>query len=403
MRNRGARAGSSLFVLFTTVLVDLIGFGMVIPLVGLYGRHYGASGWELPLLGAIYSLFSFVSAPFWGSLSDRIGRRPVLLISLLGSTSSYLLFAFAPSTYWLIASRALGGIFAGNITAAFAYVADVTGPESRAKGMGMLGAAFGIGFTLGPPVGGIAAAKFGLAAPGLIAAAICGLNFLVAIFRLPESLSQQARTKAKPRSLAPLSLPRLARSFEHPELWYLFLANFLITFAFSNMEQTFSLLFQAKFNFETGIAGFRTGVVLMVSGLTGAVIQGGLIRKLVPLYGERALLLVGIFFNAVTMAVFPYIPTYELYFLNAIPMALGSGLINPSLSSLVSRSAAADEQGEVAGISQGLGALARALGPFVGLSLFQMSIAFPYWLATAIACFLFVVGLFVFSRGKNST
>lgn len=393
-----AKRRSPLFVLFTTVLVDLIGFGMVIPLVGLYGRHYGASGWELSLLGAIYSLMSFVCAPLWGALSDRIGRRPVLLISLLGSAGSYVLFGYAPTFAWLVASRAVGGLFAANITAAFAYIADVTTPQDRARGMGALGAAFGIGFTIGPPLGGIAAARWGLHAPGLIAAMICLLNFGVAVFRLPESLARENRVRAERRSLSPLNWRRLLESRKHPELWFLFLSGFFVTFAFSNMEQTFSLLFQTRFEFETSSAGYRTGLVLMVSGLVGAVIQGGLIRRLVPRFGERALFRFGLACNVLTMALFPFVPSYELYFAMAVPMAIGSALINPTLSAMTSRAAGASEQGAVLGISQGLSALARAAGPFAGLTLFQYRYDYPYWVAASLAAGLLLGARLVWRR-----
>ncbi len=384
-------AKSPLFVIFTTVLVDLIGFGMVIPLVGLYGRHYGSSAWQLSLLGGIFSLMQFVFAPFWGTLSDRIGRRPVLLVSLLGSTLSYLLFAYAPNYEWLLFARAIGGVFAANISAAQAYIADVTSKADRAKGMGMIGAAFGIGFTLGPPLGGIAAAKLGLAAPGLIAGAICGLNCALAYFRLPESLPPEKRMNRK--RTHPLHPEHLKKVFGQRRLGFLMLAFFVVTFAFSNMEQTLSLLFQERFSFETGEAGYRTGLVLMVSGLFGAAVQGGFIRKWVPRYGEVNLFLVGLILNVFTMAIFPYAPTYAAYFAVALPMALGSGLINPTMSAMISQSAEDDEQGMVMGVSQGLGSLARALGPFCGLLTFAINPAMPYWIATALNGLLLIAAL----------
>ena len=160
---------SPLIVIFTTVFFDLIGFGIIIPLVGIYGRNFGASTVELAILGSIYSIMQFFFSPIWGRLSDRHGRRPILLMSLAGSVIAYYLFAFSNSLYLLIFSRALAGIFAANISTAQAYIADVTKPEDRAKGMGLIGAAFGIGFTLGPPIGGISVSKLGLAAPGIIA------------------------------------------------------------------------------------------------------------------------------------------------------------------------------------------------------------------------------------------
>lgn len=382
---------SPLFIIFTTVLVDLIGFGMVIPLVGLYGRNYGASPLQLSILGAIFSVLQFIFTPLWGSLSDRLGRRPVILISLAGSTLSYLIFGFAPNYLWLLIARAFGGVFAANISAAQAYIADVTPPKDRAKGMGLIGAAFGIGFTLGPPLGGISAAKLGLAAPGYIAAAICGFNFLLAIFRLPESLAPELRAQASRRSLAPLSLKRLASARRHPELGFLLMAAFLVTFAFSNMEQTFSLLFQQKFQLDTGSAGYMTGWVLMVSSILGAIVQGGLIRKLVPVFGERRLLMAGLVFNCIAMLLFPFGPAYWTYFLIAIPLSLGSALINPSLSALISQSAQENEQGEVLGVYQGLASLARAAGPFYGLMTFSVKSVIPYFTASCISLSLWFV------------
>jgi multidrug resistance protein len=396
-------AKSPLIVIFTTVLVDLIGFGMVIPLISLYGRHYGASSIELSLLGGIYSLMQFIFAPFWGRLSDRVGRRPILLISLLGSTVSYVIFGLASSFTWLLVSRAFGGIFAANISTAQAYIADVTSPSDRAKGMGLIGAAFGIGFTLGPPLGGIASAKLGIAAPGLIAAAICFCNFALAIFRLPESLSPENRQTESKRSRVLLSPRRLKAAFTQGRLGFLLCTFFLVTFAFSTMEQTFSLLFQNKFQLETGEAGLKTGLVLMASGLIGALIQGGFIRRLVPRYGEKKLLLAGLICNAFAMATFPFSPNYAFYFILALPIALGSALINPSLSSLISRSASAREQGETMGLSQGLGSLARATGPFCGLLTFAIQPELPYLIASVISVLLLVLCLKKLGEQKDPT
>jgi len=400
----GKTKKSPLFVIFTTVLVDLIGFGMVIPLVGLYGRHYGATGYQLPILGGIYSLMQFFFSPFWGALSDRVGRRPIILLSLAGSTASYVLFALAPSFEWLLLARAFGGVFAANISAAQAYIADVTSLEDRAKGMGLLGAAFGIGFTLGPPLGGIASAQLGLAAPGFIAAAICGANLFLAVFRLPESLPAEVRKQnlaGLRRSLSPLSFTQLSQALKHPELGYLFFTFFFVTFAFSTMEQTFSLLFQTKFNLDTGDAGLKTGLVLMVSGIFGAFIQGGMTRKLVARFGERNLLMTGLAFNFFTMGVFPYCPTYALYFGLAIPVALGSSLINPSLSSLISKCVGPKEQGATLGLSQGLGSLARATGPFMGLLTFAIRPEIPFAIASCISVLLLSLCVKIFNLHRR--
>ena len=382
---------SPMIVIFTTVFLDLVGFGIVIPLVAVYGRRFGADAVHLGMLGAVYSVMQFFFAPFWGNLSDRIGRRPVLLISLLGSTCAYFGFAMADSYWALFATRALAGIFAANISAAQAYIADITTPESRAKGMGMIGAAFGIGFTLGPPLGGISAAEFGLAAPGLIAGTICALNLLLAVFRLPESLSKELRDQVKMgggarRSRSPLDLRRLREVMKRPELGKYLATSFLVTFAFSNIEQVFAVFIQDRFSLETAMAGYRTGILLMWAGILGALIQGGLIRRLAPKFGERRLLWWGLLFGVVAMAFFPYGPTWGSYFALIIPLAIANGLINPSLYSLVSRAAAQTEQGAVMGVSQGLSSLARAFGPMVGMVMFGVGAHLPFNIAAG--CYL---------------
>lgn len=394
---------SPLVIIFMTVFLDLIGFGIVIPLVAVYGRHFGATAFELGLLGAIYSLMQFFFAPFWGNLSDKIGRRPVLLISLTGSTLSYFGFALADSFWVLVATRALAGIFAANISAAQAYIADVTTKEDRAKGMGLLGAAFGIGFTLGPPLGGIAAAKIGLSAPGWIAGGICGLNLLMAFFRLPESLTAEVRARAAAehrgqRGYAPLSLGRLREAMTRPGLGLLLLTSFAVTFAFSNIEQTFSLFIQDRFTLDTGDAGYKTGVLLMWAGLLGAIIQGGLIRRLAPKWGESRLLRIGLALGVLAMGIFPYGPTYGSYFAIILPLAFANGFITPSLYSLISRAASTGEQGMVLGLSQGLGSLARAVGPMCGMLMFHVAPTWPYNLAAV--CYL-VMALWHRARMPN--
>lgn len=382
-----------IFVIFSTVFLDLIGFGMIIPLVAIYGKHFGATGFELALLGSIYSIFQFFFSPFWGKLSDRIGRRPVLLVSLFGSSASYFLFALAHDfgTYALpalIFSRALAGFFAANISAAQAYIADITPPQDRAKGMGLIGAAFGIGFTLGPPIGGIAAAKLGLSFPGWIAGTLCALNLLMAYFRLEESLTTEIRAKNQELFKNKVygrwnQFKSFSKVLQDSKLALPVVSTFFATFAFSNLEQVFSLLIQSKFNLPVEQAGFQTGMILMWSGFLGALVQGGLIRRLVPKYGEIKLVIAGLILEGLAMLAFAHSPTYGAFFVTAIPLALGSGLINPSLASLVSKGAAHHEQGEVMGAKEGMSSLARIFGPFFGLLSFGINPHFPFYIAAA--------------------
>ena len=389
------KSKSPLFVIFTTVFLDLVGFGIIIPLVGIYGKHYGASTLQLAILASIYSLMQFFFSPIWGRLSDRIGRRPILLMSLLGSTLSYFLFAASNSLALLIVSRALAGIFAANISTAQAYIADVTKPEDRAKGMGLIGAAFGIGFTLGPPIGGISVAKLGLAAPGIIAGVFCGLNFILAFFRLKESLPAEVRAMnlAKPstRDGRLAQLETFKRISGDPRLLLPVLATFFATFAFSNFEQVFSLFVQNKFNFPTELAAYKTGIILMWCGILGALVQGGLIRKLAPKYGESKLAFAGFLIQAFAIVFFAHTPTYFLFFITAIPLALGSGFINPSLSSLVSKRSGIAEQGAIIGLKEGMSSLARILGPFIGLMAFGISPELPFYIGAGTVFLLALV------------
>jgi DHA1 family tetracycline resistance protein-like MFS transporter len=388
MQNSPARQSKSpLLVIFTTVFLDLVGFGIIIPLVGIYGRHFGASYFELAILGSIYSLMQFFFSPIWGRMSDRVGRRPILLMSLLGSTLSYFLFAFASNLYIIILSRALAGIFAANISTAQAYIADVTEKKDRAKGMGLIGAAFGIGFTLGPPIGGISAAKMGLWAPGVIAGTFCGLNLILAFFRLKESLPEDVRAKNMAvkashgvRHAQWETFKRVARD---KRLLLPIVSTFVATFAFANLEQVFSLFIQTKFNLDTSMAGYKTGLVLMWSGILGAIVQGGLIRKLVPKYGEVKLAITGFFVQGIAMVLFAHSPSYAAFFYTAVPLALGSGLINPTLAALVSKRANADEQGAVIGLKEGVSSLARIFGPFCGLLAFGVKAELPFYIASA--------------------
>jgi DHA1 family tetracycline resistance protein-like MFS transporter len=398
---------SPLFIIFTTVAMDLVGFGMIVTLVGQYGKDLGASPLELGFLGASYSLAQFFFAPLWGRLSDRYGRRPILLMSLLGSTFSYLIFGYATiarSLVILIFARVFQGIFAANLSAAQAYIADVTTPEKRAVGMGMIGAAFGVGFVFGPVLGGVAANRLGLAWPGFIASAICGINFVLAWFRLPESLSKTIQLANRAKAVFhydPLNLRQLARAISHPFLGLLLLMYFIQIFAFSNIEQTFGLFFQFKFNLPLGEAAEKTGYVLGFVGVTAALIQGLGLRKLVPLFGERRMLVGGLLLFAIAIASIPFGPSYGAYFLMMIPMALGRSMIDPSMSSLISKSAHMDAQGETFGISQGLGSLARATGPFCGLLTFNIAYYLPFLIASGLAFCVFCLSLILYVKTRH--
>ncbi len=379
--------------------MDLIGFGMVVTLTSLYGKELGANAWQLGLLAASYSICQFFFAPIWGRLSDRYGRRPILLMSLAGSTLSYFAFGYATlarSFIFLILSRCLSGVFAANLSAAQAYIADITPPEKRTEKMGLIGAAFGIGFVLGPALGGISAHRLGLAWPGFIAAGICGLNLCLAWFRLPESLPKEVQLANRKKARGhydPLNIQQLRRAFSHHFLGLLLAMYFIQIFAFANIEQTFSLFFQTRFNFDAGTAGERTGLLLAFVGLTAGLIQGMGLRKILGWFGERKMLALGLAIFALSMASIPFGPSYGAYFLMLLPMAVGRSMVDPSMAGLISKSADKSVQGETFGVSQGLGSLARATGPFCGLVAFQKSFTLPFLIAASLSFIVFLLSL----------
>lgn len=385
-------------VVFTTVFMDLVGFGMIIPLLPLYGQKLGANGWTLGLLGASYSLAQFAFAPFWGQVSDRYGRRPMLLMSLAGACLSYFGFAgatFVKSLSLLFLTRFFQGAFSANISAAQAYIADVTPLEKRAGGMALVGIAFGIGFIVGPPLGGVSLKYLGMLAPGLIAGSICGLNFLLAWVRLPESLPKETQlaNRSQPlRRYDPLNLDQLKRAWAHPVMGLLLAISFLQITAFSMMEQVFSLFFQQRFNYSLETAGERTGWLLAYIGVLAALIQGGYVRRAKHFNEPRALSL-GLFLFSATLFFLPFGPSYGSYFLLLLPLALGRSLIDPSTQALVSKANSAAEQGRAFGTFQGLNSLARVIGPFVGLTLFTNHHDLPFMMGGGICVVVFLLSL----------
>ncbi len=357
---------ASLAVIFFTVFLDLVGFGIVIPLLPRYAESFvgdcARRGLYIGVLAASFSVMQFLFNPVWGRLSDRIGRRPVLLGSLGGFTVSYVMLGLAPGFAWLLAARILAGICGANIAAAQAYVADVTPPEKRAQGMGMIGMAFGLGFILGPAISAFlvgddpAHPRYLLI--GLSAAAMSLAAFVTAWFFLPESLPRGGPARERPR----FSLAALARALSHPGLAAIFAVFLLIFIGFSIMEGVFALLLEHRFALGPRAAGYY----FVLIGLIVSAMQGGLARVIVPRFGELPVVRAGIGLMALGMAGMGLARNPFELALAVATVAVGNGLNAPALLSLTSRRAGADEQGGVIGIAQGLGALGRVIGPVAG-------------------------------------
>jgi MFS family permease len=385
---------SSLLVLFLTVFIDLIGFGMVIPFLSFYAREYGASGVMVGAVVGVYSIMQFFFAPVWGRLSDRIGRRPVILISLTASCAGYLLFGLAHSLAVLFASRLIAGAGGGNIGTAQAYIADTTSPAERARGMGLIGAAFGMGFILGPPLSGVLSAVgirhhlAGNLLPGLAAAALSLTALMIALFVLPESKAPDTSVRS---AVPPQFDRRVWASMAHHRLLAAVIgALFLTLLAVSGMETSVTLHARDRFHFrQIDLAYF-----FLFMGVIVAVIQGGLIGRLAKALGERTLAAIGAASFTVGLVMVPWAARVPLLYVVAFFVAVGQGLSYPSLTALVSKAAPASEQGSMLGLASGIGSLARFLGPIVSGAFYDLAQARgAFYSGAAITFSAFVVTL----------
>lgn len=345
-----------------TVLLDLLGFGLVIPLMSFYAESFGASPIQVTMVMASYSVAQFFFAPAWGLLSDRVGRRPVMLASIAGTAVFLSLFALATDLWMLVLFRFLHGACAANIGTAQAIVADLTKPENRARGMGMIGAAFGLGFTFGPFIGGVLS-RYGMTAPIWLAAGLSVINFVWTWLRLPET-RVPGGPSAPVRTLDPM---RIVRTVGHPVVGMAVTLTFVATFAFSMLESTFALVAEHEWSMSAQTVGWLFGMI----GVVGIIIQGGLIGRLSKRFGEGPLLNAGYTCTATGMAVLALTAPGRLWLADGwlgivggcLLIAIGTSLANPALSTLVSRAASADEQGGTLGVNQSLAALARAAAP----------------------------------------
>jgi MFS family permease len=374
-RVRSGRLGA----LFLTVFLDLLGFGLVMPLLPRYAETLHASSLHIGLLGASYSAMQFLFVPVWGRLSDRVGRRPVLIGSILATIGSMLLLGFAGSLFWLFAARIFGGIATANIATAQAYIADSTTPEARARGMGLLGVAFGLGFVLGPFFGGLLS-SISLGTPARVAAGLGVVNLVWVARALPESLHEEVRARhalhARPKLRLGLDTAAFTRAIGTPGLGAVIALYFVCTISFANLEQTFSLYAHDAFALDTK----HTGYVLGVVGVVAMIVQGGLIGPLNRAYGEIALVRVGTFLQASGFAIVAYSAGHGLVWLyvGVVTLSAGNGVTTPSLSTLASKRSPAEAQGASLGVMQAMGALGRVFGPTWGGFVYGLGYRLPY-------------------------
>jgi MFS transporter, DHA1 family, tetracycline resistance protein len=383
---------SPLVIIFLTVFIDLLGFGIIIPLLPFYAEHFGASALTVGLLSTSFSLAQFLFAPLWGWLSDRIGRRPVILIGLLGSALSYAMFALATSLTLLFVARTLAGVAGANIPTAQAFIADVTTRETRARGMGMVGAAFGLGFIFGPAIGGFLS-HWGYSAPAWFASILSLANFAAATVLLPESRTPDAMAPARSGRIE-----AFRRALRRPRLPLVLLVFFLVVTSFSSFEATFALFSERRFAFTAATIGYMFAWV----GVVLAFVQGVLVGRVVPRMGEQRVVPVALLVIATGLAAVSLSPSVPVLAVSTGLVALGMGFNSPSLLSAISQLADPRDQGSTLGLSQSLGSLARIIGPAWGGWVFdQFGIRVPFLTAAAlmlVACALSVSAFSGFGR-----
>lgn len=393
------------FIIFLTVFIDLVGFGIVIPLHPYLADKFGADPFEIGVLMAIYSLMQFLFSPFWGQVSDRIGRRPVILVSLLGAGISHIAFGFAESFMFLIIARAFAGLFGANISTAMAYMADKTDKSNRSKSMGMIGAAFGLGFTVGPFLGYLfikmgeqwgTAAPFGSHFAAVAAGIICLANFVFAYFALPESLHAGSKSAAKKFSGRLVSLKKY---FSMPVMAVLLFVFSCYSIAMANMEIPLFLYVKDKFGWDASVASL--GFAYM--GLMLVFVQGYLIRKYLKKWGESKVLFIGLTAAAIGFSGIGLANSLFSLWLAVTILAFGVGMISPSVNGMISLLASSDEQGEALGVAQSISALGRVIGPLVGGWIYRdFGMSVPFFFAG----FVIVLGIFmattVLSRLPNA-
>jgi MFS transporter, DHA1 family, tetracycline resistance protein len=409
---------SPLLVIFITVFIDLVGFGIVIPVLPFYveGTKFNASPRMVGLLFASYSVMQLIFTPVLGRLSDRHGRRPILFFSLLGTSLGFFILGFATQLWMLFLGRIIDGVTGGNISTAQAYIADVTTEENRAKGMGLIGAAFGLGFIFGPAIGGVLS-KWdmhiggyfipGISVPLIFAGALALANATLLYFVLPETVTPDHPARA---SAATARWTQLIRALRSSRLAFVLAIYFLFVVAFSIMTSSFGLFTLFRFGFDA----HDTGWIFAFVGVVGAIVQGGLIGRLVKMFGELPLVVTGaLLFSASLFAIPLTGPGTGLLALLSLgaAFALGNGLATPSLTSLASKSVGKGEQGGVLGVTQSVASLARVVGPLISAALIYSasvnmgydrkphnmsdhSVAHTFWAAAAVMFVAFLLAVY---------
>lgn len=375
-------------ILFAVMFLVMVGFGIIIPVLPFYAEELGASPFELGLLMATYSVMQFIFAPMWGRISDRIGRKPVLMIGIAGLALSFFLLALATQLWMLFAARIIGGLLsAANMPTVTAYVADITSEEDRGKGMGIIGAAVGLGFIFGPAIGGVFSSS-NLAIPFYLSGVSSLITFLLVAFVLKESLSEKGMTQEKKR-------PSLLQAFKTPTA-NLYVLQWFVSVSLAGLEATF-----AYFAYDrAGLGTVELGYIFMIMGLAGAIVQGGLVGKMTKKLGEGNVIQIGIIISVIGFTLILFIQNFLTAAIFLTVFGLGNGLIRPSVSSLLTKKAKSG-YGQVTGLLSSFDSLGRIIGPPLGGMLYGIAIIMPY--VSGIILSVLALGIYYLYTNRTDT
>ena len=368
-----------IYIIWATIFLDLMGITLIIPFINELVEQLGGDERHAGLLLASYALMQFIFAPILGKISDKYGRRPVLLFGMLGASIAFLIFSFANQLWLLFVSRMFAGISNANISVAQAYIADITNPKERTVKMGIIQAAFSLGFIIGFPIGGILSEQFSISTPSILASSLSMINAIFAYFLLPESLNQKNRKMESivlnPLSIIESSILNIKNYYQNQKFKSILIIFFLYSFAFSILHVTF-----VEFNREyLKMNSQKIGLIFMYIGIIGFLIQMFFIKSLIKIFNEENVMIIGFSLMAFGLVLTPFVDHMNWLFLTTFFVSSGNSLIAPTATSLISQKATKSEQGLILGITQSLGSLGRIFGPpFGGLTYYTIHMMFPF-------------------------
>jgi DHA1 family tetracycline resistance protein-like MFS transporter len=382
-----------LFSIFLIVFIDLLGFSIILPLLPFYAESFGASATTVGFLVAIYAAGQMFSAPLLGRLSDRYGRRPFLIISILGGAISFFMLGLATNLTMLFIARLVAGMTAGNISVAQAYITDITDTKNRSRGLGLIGAAFGLGFVIGPAMGGLLS-QWGYFVPSFVAAGIASINFVVVILWLPESLTKERKDEIASQNNPPISIKSVRQAMARPVVGTLLQTRLFYGFAFALFQSVFALYGQYRF----GLNAQNTGYVLAYVGVISVITQGGLVGKITDRFADRKIILVSTAIIAISFLAWAFAPSIPILLLILLPIAMNAGILNTVINTALTKAVPSIEFGGILGLSAALESATRVIAPSLGGFLLEklgtsapgiLSSLILIWLTTYIYRFIF--------------